>query len=372
VTRRQEIPKSLGEEGLDALVAVSMENFYYSSGALILTQRMIPTRMAFVVWTASGAPTMIVCTLEEAQARTDSWIKDIRGYIEFVDSPMAVLASVLSEKGMQRGRIGLETRALASRYHAEISGLLPEATFVDGDEVFDKVRMIKSAEERDLLTRAARLTDAAIKTAFEGAHIDDTELAVTETMTRELVKRGADGLAFVVMTTGKNSRLTHPLPSSLRIQPKDVVRTDSGGNFGSYFGGYFSDIARTAVAGKADDKQRDLYKKLFEVHDLLLRNVKPGIRACDLYAMCKQGFEERGVDFRNPHIGHGIGISIHEHPMLNPQTTQELEPGMILSVEPVLMGPDGIYHIEDTVEVTDAGSRVLSDPYAWSELKTVS
>jgi Xaa-Pro dipeptidase len=360
------------DAGLDALVAVSMDNFYYSSAALILTQRMIPTRLALVVWTASGEPTMIVCTLEEAQARTDSWIKDIRGYTEFVDSPIAMLADILREKGLGRGRIGLESRALAFRYHKELADLLPGATLVDGDEVFDEVRMIKSPEEIQLLTRAAKLTDAAIKVAFEAAHVDDTELAMTETMTRELVKRGADGLAFVVMTTGKNSLLTHPLPSDLRIRPHDVVRTDSGGNFGSYFGGYFSDIARTAVAGRASERQRDTYKGLFEVHDQLLRSVKPGVRACDLYSMCKQAFEKRGIAFRNPHIGHGIGISIHEHPMLNPQTTQELQPGMVLSIEPVLMGEDGIYHIEDTIEVTKDGSRVLSDPYAWSELMTVS
>ncbi len=78
---REAIPSQLREAGLGALVAASFENVYYSSGALILTQRMIPTRLAFVIWTPQGDLTMVVCTIEEAQARKESWIEDIRGYV---------------------------------------------------------------------------------------------------------------------------------------------------------------------------------------------------------------------------------------------------------------------------------------------------
>jgi len=366
MTRRMEIPRELARQGLDALVAVSMDNVYYSSGALILTQRMIPSRLALVVWTPSGEPTMIVCTLEEVQVRSESWIKDIRGYIEFVHSPVAVLAQVLKEKGLERGRIGLETRSLSMRYYREFETLVPNARLVDGDEVFDRVRMIKSADEIEVLSKGAAATNAAIRRAFEAAQVNTSEMDMTDVMTAELLKKGADGLAFVVMTTGGNSRLTHPVPSDLRIKSGDLVRTDSGGNFGSYFGCYYSDIARTAFAGKPTDKQRTMYAKLYEVHDLVLRSVKPGVRACDLYQICKRGFEQRGISFDNPHIGHGLGIAIHEHPMLNPQTTEELQPGMVMSVEPIVKDDEGlIYHLEDTVEVTSAGGRILSSHDQW-------
>src|ERR1051326_4641083 len=191
MTRRMEIPRYLAEANLDAAVVVSTENVYYSSGTLILTQRMIPTRLALVVWTPTSEPTMIVCTLEESQVRDESWIRDIRGYVEFVESPVAVLAQVLNEKGLGRGRIGVETRAFTARYYRELVTLLPNASLVDADEIFDGVRMIKSPEEITLLARGAKATDTAIRVSFESAHLGSTELEMRDVMVRELLAAGA-------------------------------------------------------------------------------------------------------------------------------------------------------------------------------------
>lgn len=185
-----EINRHITEAGLDALVAVSMDNVYYSSGTLILTQRMIPTRLALVVWTPTGEPTMIVCSLEESQVRSESWIKDVRGYMEFVESPIALLAQILTEKGLDHRRVGVETRALATRYYRELATLLPHASLVDGDEVFDRVRMIKSPEEIALLAGGARATGTAIRTAFESVQLASTSLDMTGVMTNELLWEG--------------------------------------------------------------------------------------------------------------------------------------------------------------------------------------
>jgi Xaa-Pro aminopeptidase len=222
------------------------------------------------------------------------------------------------------------------------------------------------------MRKAASATDNAIRKAFESASLGMSEIDISTGMSKEIVRLGADGTAFCVMTTGQNSKLVHPTPSTLQIQKQDVVRTDFGGYYGSYYGGYFSDIARTAVAGKPTQKQRDAYKRLFEVHDLILRNVKPGVRACDLFELCRSASAQHGLDFRSPHIGHNIGLSIHETPMLNPQTTQQLMPGMVVSVEPIHFHDDFIYHIEDTLLVTPNGYELLSPAYEWSELPTIS
>lgn len=360
------------QAGLDALVAFSMENVYYSSGTMLLTQRSIPTRLAMTVWRPDGGATMIVCSIEEVQVRAESWIKDVRTYTEFVESPIAALTRLLTEMNLLRGRIGLEMRYLAAAYFRELAGLVPNAQFVDGDTIFDRARVIKSPEEIELMRRGASATDNAIRIAFESAQIGTSELSMSTMMGNQLLKTGADGVAFVVMTTGENSRLAHPQPSANQIRPRDVVRTDFGGYYGSYYGGYYSDIARTAVAGRPDDKQGDAYKQLFEVHDLILRNVKPGVRACDLFELCRKSFADRGLTFRSPHIGHNIGISVHENPMLNPQTTEELRPGMVMAIEPVHIRDGFIYHIEDEIVVTESGHELLTPAYDWAKLMTIS
>lgn len=361
----------LADAGLDALVAVSLENVLYSSNVPIMTQRMIPSRLAFVVWTPDDEATMIVCTIEEAQVRAESWITDIRGYVEFADSPMAALADVLREKGLAAGRIAIETAYLGHRYHAELAGLLPGATLLDGDEVFDAARLVKAPHELETLERAAITTERAIRHAFATAAIAETEVVVADRMAAELRRGGADGVAFTVLATGPNAHLVHPSPGQEKLDPGNVLRTDFGGHFGAPYAGYLSDLARTAVVGRATPGQRDTYARLFEVHTSLLEMLRPGVRACDVYEAARRGFEERGLAFRMPHVGHSIGLSIHEMPMLSPKTTAELRAGMVMAIEPITITSDGIFHVEDMIQITETGVRLLSPAHDWADLPVI-
>ena len=89
----------LAESDFDVVVASSLKNVYYTSGALIETQRRIPLRLALTVLPREGDPTFIVCNIEERHARDESPIEDIRTYVEFQESPIEMLADVLREKG---------------------------------------------------------------------------------------------------------------------------------------------------------------------------------------------------------------------------------------------------------------------------------
>jgi Xaa-Pro dipeptidase len=69
------------------------------------------------------------------------------------------------------------------------------------------------------------------------------------------------------------------------------------------------------------------------------------------------------------HVGHGLGLGLHEYPMLNPTVDQELLPGMVLCIEPAHREP-GVagYHLEDLVLVTEDGVKPLTDMHRWPEL----
>jgi Xaa-Pro aminopeptidase len=365
--KREKILKALADSDLDALVAVSPENTYYSCDVPILTQKIIRDRLAMVVWSRSEEPALILCTIEDAQARAESTVKDIRGYVEFQTSPVQLLVDVLTERKLARGRIGIEKRYLSVHYWEELTRLLPQATFVGCDRLFDKVRMMKTPEEIKRLSDAAQATDRAIRKAFESARLGQTERETAELMGDELRKGGAESVAFVILATGPNAAMAHPVPGETRMQPGQVLRTD----FGGYFRWYYSDLARTAICGKATAEQRDAYQKLYQVQGDVIQAMRPGVRACDLYNLCKRRFEEVGLTFRMPHIGHSIGIDIHEYPMLNPQTTEELRPDMMFAVEPVHRATEGLYHIEDLVLVTERGPKIVSRSADWEPLLTV-
>ena len=348
----------LAESGLDALVASSLENVSYLSGARMVMQRLIPDRLALLLWPGQGDPAIVLCKGEDVACRPDCWIEDMRSYTEFVTSPVDLLADIVAEKGLARGRLGLEKHSLPSAYVDRLRKRLPGATLVDCGDLMDRARMIKTAEEIDALAQAGRATDQAIRGAFERATIGDSEKKVADEITAGVTAAGADVLNFMFLGTGTRSFEWHARPGPTRLEAGHVLHTDVAGNFI----GYWSDLARTAFVGSPSPRQRDIYDRLYQTHVDSLEAVRPGLRAGDLYAICEAAYQKVGLPFQMAHLGHGLGLGLHEHPMLKPTTDELLQPGMVLCIEPAYLDP-GVagYHIEDLVLVTDDGREVLTD-----------
>lgn len=358
------VNRGLEEHGLDAIVASSFENVIYFTGTVIRTQQLIPDRLALAVWPVEQPLTLIVCTIEEAQARAESWVDQIVGYTEFADSPVKVLAHLLSRVVSSRARVGVEMRHLTASYYTELLSLCPNLTFVPADDILARFRMVKTPREVGILRDIALLTDQVVRKAFEGARIGTTERDVAIQMDVELKRSGADVVEFNHVATGQNAKLAHPAPGDTPFRAGQVVRTDFGGRFG----GYLSDIARTAVVRSASPRQRSVYEKLFEVQTHVIESARPGLRVSDLFETCKTAFGRVGLDFAMPHIGHGLGLGLHEHPIIHPFVKEALASGMVIAIEPVFRGEDGIYHVEDLIEITDDGARILSRSADWSTL----
>ena len=363
--RRERLAKMVQEAGYDAVVATSFQNVYYASQALIMTQVSIPDRLAAVVWPAHRDPIFVVCSIEASLAERDSWIQDIRTYEEFVTSPAALIASALKEKAQPCRRVGVEMRHLTAHYMDELRRTLPTVDFVACEGLFDRTRAVKDRDEISRLASAAQATDRAIWEAFATATPGRREREIATEFQRRLLDGGSDTIAFCVLGSGENAALAHPFASDRVTRSGDVLRVDVGGSFS----GYFSDLARTMVVGKASDHQRDVYRRLWDIHETVIGAVRPGVPARDLYHLCAKSFEQQGLSFKMSHIGHSLGIGLHESPMLKPQDGTELLPGMILAIEPMHFEPTGErYHVEDLIEVTEDGHRVLSRAGKWSTL----
>jgi len=362
---RERLFSLMRAQGLDFVVAASPENVHYLSGTKIETQVSIRDRLALVVWPLGEEPTMLVCNLEEAQARDESWIKDIRAYFEFKTLPVELLAATLRERGLCGKRAGIELGYLTARDYMALARLLPGLEPVDCSRLFEHVRMVKSAQEVDVMSRAAYATDYVIRKTFENIGLGKTEKQIATELQVNLIEAGADSQVFSVLTIGDHGCLTHPAATDRPARAGEIVRTDFGGSFR----GYNSDLARTCVIHRPEQRQLDIYKWLWEFHERLLEEVGPGVRVAHLFELCKKLFEGRGLPFVRPHIGHGLGLAVHEEPIINPYSEILLEPNMIICVEPNHLVP-GVekYHVEDTILVTETGHKVLSRSADWSEL----
>ena len=155
----EEFQRQLGQSGFDVVVATSMWNVFYTSGAYIHTQVSIPDRLALTVLPKKGDDAFLVCNIEESLARDESWIKDVRSYVEFAQSPIALLVDVLKEKGFADARIGIEKRHLTAIYYEELAKALPKAKIGAADDVLEHTRSIKTPGEIERYRQAGLATE---------------------------------------------------------------------------------------------------------------------------------------------------------------------------------------------------------------------
>ncbi len=361
---RSRLERLFEQNPFDAFIALSPVNVFFLSGADIITQRLLPERLAIILWPAKADPSFVICTIEDSLVRSQTWIKDIRGYTEFKDSPIKVLADVIKEKGLETGRLGIEKHYIHAAYFEELLQELPKASFESCDQQLERIRAVKSPEEIERLQKGAIATDKAIAKGYEDAHAGCDELFIAESMRTALYENGADEITFLCLGGGKHSIEAHHHPCRNKPKDGDIVRVDIGGSFS----GYYSDLARTAVVGKPTPAQEKVYKNVWEVMEEVIAAIQPGIPARNLYVIYKEHFEKRGLDVRMPHVGHSLGIKLHEQPLLMPYQEEILQPNMVLAIELIDIAEGDLYHNEDLVVVTNTGHEIVSRTRDWSQL----
>lgn len=349
---------ALAAADVDAVVAVSPENVPYVANCIIGTQTSIRDRLALVLWPKGGEPTFIVCAVEAHQARDESWIPDIRTYVEFQTSPVALLAEVMREKGLARSKVAIELGCLSARYFAELHEHTPGVAWVDAEPFFDRVRVQKAEHEITQLREAAVATEQAMLDIYTTIRPGESERSMKARLINRLLELGADSMLFTYINAGPNTGYPHNLPGEYQCQTGDVIKSDVGGRWGAYI----SDIARTGVVGTPSVRQADIWARLREVHVASIDQLRPGKLASDCFLTMKAGMERVGLPFPLPHAGHSVGVTGHEWPMLTAANHVPIQPGMCFMVETRVRWPgqEG-YHMEDLILVTESGPQWLTD-----------
>ena len=342
----------------DAVVAVSPENVLYIGDVFISTMVDIRDRLALIVWARGRDPVYVLCQVEEGYVRQESWIQDIRTYKEFVTSPVDLLADVLDELGLAKGLVGIETEYFAAAYHRALMERLPNLTVEPCDMLFAQARMIKSLREREIMTAAFRGTERALMETYAATQVGDTERDMAFHLCDGILRSGAEKVAFCHINAGPNTGFPHMDPSGNAVKAGDILKADTGG----FYNRYYSNVGRTAKMGKPTDEDLSWWGKLRDIHHRIIDMVRPGNTGAQLFAEATRLHETHGIPFPYAHNGHGIGLFIHEHPLISPHDHIPYEAGMMTTVETRVrwVGKVG-YHMEDLIEVTDGAPVVRSD-----------
>lgn len=360
VDKLARLEQILERRQLDGAVVCSYQNVSYFAGTYLMTQISLPDRLAFLVLPKGKAPTLIVCGIETRQVRGQTDIEDIRDYVEFVDNPTEVLARVLRERGIAGASIGVDARRLPMASGELLRNEFPDMQLFSIDDDIELTQAVKDKWEIDTLEEAAKATLAAAEETAAEVRAGATERDFSTIVFLKLMQKGGAPL-FLVFASGERTMQAHPESIERRLEPGQLWRIDFGARFHEVIN---SDLARTGIVGEPSAEQAATLKALRATQDAGFEAIEPGRSARDVFNAVKDEFKRQGLPFGMPHIGHGMGIGLHEFPILEPSNDIRLEAGMVLNIEPmvVLESRKEAYHTEDLAEVTANGARLLTPP----------
>lgn len=350
--------KIIGDNGLDALIAISPENFAWTTGFVIPSQPILRWRHAIVVVKADGTHAVVCVDMEETTVRNRLPGVEVRVWGEFEFDAMKTLAALLTDMGLGAARVGIEMDYLPAGDFDVLRKHLLGAKFNAAEQLFARSRQLKTPEEIVLLRKLSRIADSSITDAFASVRTGSSELDIAAAMTRGVYTQGADQFRLMIVATGERSVFPNVGPTERTLKSKDVCRVE----IFAMLNGYHAGVCRTAVVQSAPANAERIWENLVACKYLILEMIKPGASSRAIY----EAFLKKLSELDLPPIsfvGHGIGLHLHEDPYLGKYSDTPLEAGMVLGIEPlVYRTPYGFgLQNKDVVLVTETGSELLSD-----------
>jgi len=342
--RRQRALALLAEHDLGALVFCARENLRYlcgftgSDGVLLLTA-------AHSLFLTDSRYT----TQAQAQVSADR----VEEYRLQADAVVAAL----QQAGVRR--IGFES----SLAYGKVNDLRTrgEATWewLPLREELEALRLLKSAPEIAAIEAAAQLNAVAFAEVEALLRPGTVERDVALALEFALKRRGAEEKAFdFIVASGERGALPHGVASGRRLAAGELVTID----FGCRVDGYHADETVTVAIGTVADELRRVFDIVLTAHDLALAAVAPGVPVIELDRVAREHIAIAGYgDYFGHGLGHGVGLDVHEAPVVSTRSKAVVQEGMVFTVEPGIYLPGvGGVRIEDMVLATAAGSRVLT------------
>ena len=243
------------------------------------------------------------------------------------------------------------------------------ALLLELGRAIEDLRMIKDPAEIELLARACAITCEAFAQVLGEIVPGMTERAFATLLERAMVDLGAEGLAFdTIVASGPNGAIPHHSPGDRAFETGDLITIDCGARFG----GYLADMTRTVALGEPAEWQREIYDLVAAAQLAGIAAAVPGADVDDVDASARDLITAAGHGEHFGHgLGHGVGLEVHEAPMMGPGRTGRLQNRVPVTVEPgvYLPGKGGV-RIEDTLVVRGDAASTGTDATGPAELLT--
>lgn len=238
------------------------------------------------------------------------------------------------------------------------AALRKKVSWVGVDDPVCRQRMIKIPQEIRAIKKAVRIAQDAFRHVIEDiVSRRPSEKKVATMLMSSMVQLGSEGFPFpVIVASGRRSSMVHTEPDDKRIAGLLLM------DWGAVVDGYCSDITRTLAVGKVSTRLKNVHALVMEARQAALEEIRIGKPVGALDEAARRVMSEAGyAEYFTHGLGHGVGMEVHECPVVGPGREEPLAPGMVFTVEPGIYLPGvGGVRVEDMVLVKENGYELLT------------
>ena len=342
--RRRLLARRLARRGISTYVASSSEDIFYLS--------------AF-----AGEDSALVVSGADAVLVSDSRF-DEQAHKECLQTDVVLRESGLAEavRGIlpSKGKIGYDPDTTTVSMLEAIAGTGPRRRFQGLPAAVRTVRQVKSEAEIAAIETACRVAIRGLRKALRRAGQGTSERRFAGLLETAMHTGGARGRAFeTIVLVDERASLPHGRPGSRPMNAGSSVLVD----WGAQVGAYNSDLTRVLAVGTLNPTVRKLYRLVRDAQERAIERIKPGVRLSSVDEAAREVIARAGYGAHFGHaLGHGVGLEVHELPVISGRSKGVLRQGMVFSVEPgiYLPGEAGV-RLEDLVVVTADGCRRITN-----------
>jgi Xaa-Pro aminopeptidase len=342
--RRGRLAALISDRGADAALVTRLVNVRYLTG-------LASSNAALLVHTDGSA----VLATDARYAGTAARVcPDLELLVE-----RQVAAVLTARAAAVTDRLAFEEHEVTVEQHADLAGTSGAPGLIPLRRAVEELRKVKDEEELALLARACAITDQTFSEVLPFVRPGVTEREIAVALERRMVDLGAEKPAFdSIVASGPHGAVPHHDPGDRAVEAGDLVTMD----FGALYGGYHADMTRTVAVGRVTDWQREMYDLVAAAQRAGYEAAVVGADTKDVDAAARDLIAAAGHADHFPHgLGHGVGLEIHEAPLLGYDKTGKLMDRVPITAEPgVYIAGQGGVRIEDTLVVRAGGPELLT------------
>jgi len=367
-SRQEKLKQVMSKNNLDMIILTSMHNVAYYTGFIycsfgrpygcIITEKKTVTISANIdagqPWRRSACDNIIY---------TD-WKRD-----NFLKAIVAVIGKSNTPKS-----IGIENDHVTLEMKEKLASLFVSSKMIDVSKDLMKLRMIKSNEELKIIRNGARIADIGgeeiIKNIKVGASELEIAIAGRDKMELEIAKTYPEAEymdTWVWLQSGINTDGAHNPKTSRKLMSGDIISL----NTFPMISGYYTALERTLFLHEVDNSSLKAWEANIKVHKRGLELIKPGAKCSEICHELNDLFDQLGyLQYRTFGYGHSFGVLSHFYGRESGLELREdidtvLKPNMVISMEPMIMLPQGVpgaggYREHDMLIINDKGAENIT------------